>query len=112
LCSERTIVASGRLRSESAFGGDEPIRMFHQLRRYDGRDVIGKTQVGPMPYTTLDVSEEVLTIKRLGAAAAIPNVLAFVLARVTLIALVLDIRHWVLWFSIFAVHAEFVVLLF
>jgi hypothetical protein len=48
-------------------------------------------------YTTIDVSEEVLAIKRLDAAAVFPNMLAFGFAGATLIPLVLDIRNWVLW---------------
>jgi hypothetical protein len=48
-------------------------------------------------YTTIDVSEEVVAIKRLDSAAVIPNVLAFGFAGAALIPLVLDIRNWVLW---------------
>jgi hypothetical protein len=52
-----------------------------------------------MPYTTIDVTDEVVAIKRLDVAAVIPNMLAFAFAGVALITLVLDIRDWVLWFS-------------
>jgi hypothetical protein len=52
-----------------------------------------------MPYTTIDVTDEVVAIKRLDVAAVIPKMLAFAFAGVALITLVLDIRDWVLWFS-------------
>ncbi|HXJ86312.1 MAG TPA: hypothetical protein VMS18_05810 [Candidatus Binatia bacterium] len=52
-----------------------------------------------MPYTTIDVSDEVVAIKRLDVAAVFPNILAFAFAGVALIAFILDSRSWGVWFS-------------
>jgi hypothetical protein len=63
-----------------------------------------------MPYKTIDLTDEVLAIKRLDAAAVIPNMLAFASAGAALLVLVLDIRIWDLWLSMICAAVSFAVI--